>query len=307
MGELEQLAKLIEKGKSKRILVLTGAGVSTGAGIPDFRSPGTGLYDNLQKYDLPYPEAIFEVNYYRKRPAAFVSLAPRALARDQVQAHPDAPLPPAAGRQGIAPPHLFPEHRWAGIPGRDPRRQARGMPRALSDGLLHRLREVRERGNRQGNHRERRENTEVRPLRGERQAGHCLFRGGPPGSLPPAPETGHPEGGFAAGDGYLPERGTGVDDPGDGSVQPGSLQQGQGDENPEGRDMFIPGDCDANAKELIDLLGWTVNENPTPTKAKEDSATTQNNDDNNNEENLEKLFASIDIKDDDDKKNQKPK
>jgi len=75
----------------------------------------------------------------------------------------------------------------------------------------------------------------------------------------------------------------------------------------KGRDMFIPGDCDANAKELIDLLGWTVNENPTPTKAKEDSATTQNNDDNNNEENFEKLFASIDIKDDDDKKNQKPK
>lgn len=46
-----------------------------GAGIPDFRSPGTGLYDNLQKYDLPYPEAIFEVNYYRKKPDAFVSLA----------------------------------------------------------------------------------------------------------------------------------------------------------------------------------------------------------------------------------------
>ena len=48
---------------------------TTGAGIPDFRSPGTGLYDNLQKYDLPYPEAIFEVNYYRNKPGAFVSLA----------------------------------------------------------------------------------------------------------------------------------------------------------------------------------------------------------------------------------------
>ena len=46
-----------------------------GAGIPDFRSPGTGLYDNLQKYGLPYPEAIFEVNYYRKKPEPFISLA----------------------------------------------------------------------------------------------------------------------------------------------------------------------------------------------------------------------------------------
>mmetsp|Transcript_7049 Transcript_7049/g.17691 ORF Transcript_7049/g.17691 Transcript_7049/m.17691 type:complete len:456 (-) Transcript_7049:399-1766(-) len=75
MGELEQLAKWIESGKAKNIVVLCGAGVSTGAGIPDFRSPGTGLYDNLQKYDLPYPEAIFEVNYYRRKPGAFVSLA----------------------------------------------------------------------------------------------------------------------------------------------------------------------------------------------------------------------------------------
>ena len=48
---------------------------TVGAGIPDFRSPGTGLYDNLQKYGLPYPEAIFEVNYYRRKPDAFVSLA----------------------------------------------------------------------------------------------------------------------------------------------------------------------------------------------------------------------------------------
>ena len=35
------------------------------AGIPDFRSPGSGLYDNIQKYELPHPQAIFEVNYLR--------------------------------------------------------------------------------------------------------------------------------------------------------------------------------------------------------------------------------------------------
>jgi NAD-dependent SIR2 family protein deacetylase len=46
-----------------------------GAGIPDFRSPGTGLYDNLQKYNLPYPEAIFDVNFYRETPQPFVTLA----------------------------------------------------------------------------------------------------------------------------------------------------------------------------------------------------------------------------------------
>lgn len=39
--------------------------LSTAAGIPDFRSPGTGLYANLQKYNLPYPEAIFQIDYFK--------------------------------------------------------------------------------------------------------------------------------------------------------------------------------------------------------------------------------------------------
>ncbi|KAG7343400.1 silent information regulator protein Sir2 [Nitzschia inconspicua] len=72
---LELLSEWIENRQAKRIVVLTGAGVSTGAGIPDFRSPGTGLYDNLQKYNLPYPEAIFDVNFYRENPQPFVTLA----------------------------------------------------------------------------------------------------------------------------------------------------------------------------------------------------------------------------------------
>lgn len=45
------------------------------AGIPDFRSPKTGLYHNLQKYDLPHPSAIFELDYFNENPKPFFTLA----------------------------------------------------------------------------------------------------------------------------------------------------------------------------------------------------------------------------------------
>uniref|UniRef100_A0A8C5KDL4 NAD-dependent protein deacetylase sirtuin-2 n=1 Tax=Jaculus jaculus TaxID=51337 RepID=A0A8C5KDL4_JACJA len=59
----------------RRVICLVGAGISTSAGIPDFRSPSTGLYANLEKYHLPYPEAIFEISYFKKHPEPFFALA----------------------------------------------------------------------------------------------------------------------------------------------------------------------------------------------------------------------------------------
>ncbi|XP_061924617.1 NAD-dependent protein deacetylase sirtuin-2-like isoform X1 [Entelurus aequoreus] len=72
---LEGVAQYILSGKCKNIICLAGAGISTSAGIPDFRSPGTGLYANLQKYNLPYPEAIFQLDYFKKHPEPFFALA----------------------------------------------------------------------------------------------------------------------------------------------------------------------------------------------------------------------------------------
>ncbi|KWU46285.1 SIR2-domain-containing protein, partial [Rhodotorula sp. JG-1b] len=73
--QLEDVAHLIKDGKAKRVVVMAGAGISTAAGIPDFRSPGTGLYDNLAQYDLPYAEAIFDIDYLEEHPEAFYTLA----------------------------------------------------------------------------------------------------------------------------------------------------------------------------------------------------------------------------------------
>lgn len=39
------------------------------------RSPGSGLYSNLEQYDIPYPEAIFELGYFFFNPKPFFTLA----------------------------------------------------------------------------------------------------------------------------------------------------------------------------------------------------------------------------------------
>jgi NAD-dependent SIR2 family protein deacetylase len=67
--------KQLEKNQECGIVVMAGAGISVSAGIPDFRSPDTGLYANLQKYDLPTPQSIFDIEYFREKPQAFCMLA----------------------------------------------------------------------------------------------------------------------------------------------------------------------------------------------------------------------------------------
>ncbi|XP_065832746.1 NAD-dependent protein deacetylase sirtuin-2-like [Oscarella lobularis] len=71
----EGIVQYIKEKKCKNVIVMTGAGISTAAGIPDFRSPGTGLYDNLQKFNLPHPQAVFEIDYFKENPQPFFTLA----------------------------------------------------------------------------------------------------------------------------------------------------------------------------------------------------------------------------------------
>lgn len=69
--------------KNKRkIGIFSGAGISTSCGIPDFRGEG-GLYSFAQeRYNLPYPEAVFDLEYFKKCPKPFFLLSRDFLNED---------------------------------------------------------------------------------------------------------------------------------------------------------------------------------------------------------------------------------
>lgn len=73
---LEAVANLIRDAKN--IVVITGAGLSVSAGIPDFRS-AAGFYNNppeyLKQYKLGDPSDIFNITYFRKNPLPFYHFA----------------------------------------------------------------------------------------------------------------------------------------------------------------------------------------------------------------------------------------
>ncbi|XP_077115095.1 NAD-dependent protein deacetylase sirtuin-1 [Ranitomeya variabilis] len=74
INTMEDALKLLQE--SKKIMVLTGAGVSVSCGIPDFRSRD-GIYARLAVDfpDLPNPQAMFDIEYFRKDPRPFFKFA----------------------------------------------------------------------------------------------------------------------------------------------------------------------------------------------------------------------------------------
>jgi len=63
--EVTRLAELIREARS--VVALTGAGISVPSGIPDFRTPGTGLWENVD------PMEVAHIDAWREDPARFWS------------------------------------------------------------------------------------------------------------------------------------------------------------------------------------------------------------------------------------------
>ncbi|KAF5403049.1 NAD-dependent protein deacetylase [Paragonimus heterotremus] len=80
--DLEGISDIIKAGKVKNVIVMAGAGISTAAGIPDFRSPQSGIYDNLEEYNLPFPLAVFSIDYFHIDPSPFFKVAKRLYRPD---------------------------------------------------------------------------------------------------------------------------------------------------------------------------------------------------------------------------------
>lgn len=59
-------------------MVLTGAGISVSCGIPDFRSEN-GIYNRLSEYNLPNPQCMFDIDYFRINPRPFFRFAKELL------------------------------------------------------------------------------------------------------------------------------------------------------------------------------------------------------------------------------------
>ena len=71
---VEDVVLLLQR--CRRLIVITGAGISVNCGIPDFRSPN-GIYNTVdcEALNIPSPELLFDISYFRIDPIPFYTFS----------------------------------------------------------------------------------------------------------------------------------------------------------------------------------------------------------------------------------------
>ena len=70
-GKYSEFIDKLKNNKFKKIVFLVGAGISTSAGIPDFRSEN-GIFSQIkEKYNLNSPSDFFHISYFYQHPKLF--------------------------------------------------------------------------------------------------------------------------------------------------------------------------------------------------------------------------------------------
>ena len=70
-NKYQEIVDGLKNNQFRKILFITGAGISTAAGIPDFRSKDGCFAQVQKKYLLSYPEELFQISSFKSNPYPF--------------------------------------------------------------------------------------------------------------------------------------------------------------------------------------------------------------------------------------------